>query len=81
MTCPTCQTDNDRVIDSRDCDNGRAIRRRRRCQDCGHRWTTFEYAAGVVKSKLTNEQIASAQALAKRLLAAADALYQGLTKE
>lgn len=42
MRCPQCQSDSDRVVDSRPADDGRAIRRRRECQDCGARYTTFE---------------------------------------
>lgn len=42
MRCPACQADNDKVIDSRDAEGGRQTRRRRECQGCGHRFTTFE---------------------------------------
>ena len=42
MRCSFCGTDNDRVIDSRAADDGYAIRRRRRCRECGRRFTTFE---------------------------------------
>ena len=42
MRCPACSEDSDRVIDSRPADDGRAIRRRRACQACGSRYTTFE---------------------------------------
>lgn len=42
MKCPFCQLDNDRVIDSRACDDGFAIRRRRECLDCKRRYTTYE---------------------------------------
>lgn len=38
--CPECQSDNHHVIDSRK--SGEAIRRRRSCSACFHRWTTFE---------------------------------------
>ncbi len=34
--------DDDRVVDSRQADDGTAIRRRRECQGCGRRFTTFE---------------------------------------
>jgi transcriptional repressor NrdR len=33
----------DRVVDSRSTREGAAIRRRRECVDCGHRFTTYEY--------------------------------------
>lgn len=42
MKCPYCQTDNDRVIDSRASEDGFAIRRRRECLSCKHRYTTYE---------------------------------------
>lgn len=42
MHCPHCGADNDRVIDSRACDDGRAIRRRRFCNHCRERFTTYE---------------------------------------
>lgn len=42
MRCPKCQHNNSRVIDSRQADDARAIRRRRECENCGFRFTTFE---------------------------------------
>ena len=42
MKCPSCQKDNDRVIDSRPSEDGSAIRRRRECNHCGARFTTYE---------------------------------------
>ena len=42
MRCPTCATDDTRVVDSRASDEGAAIRRRRNCVGCGYRFTTFE---------------------------------------
>lgn len=42
MKCPYCSSDNTRVIDSRPVDDNTAIRRRRNCDDCGRRFTTFE---------------------------------------
>ena len=43
MRCPTCGHEEDRVIDSRATREGRAIRRRRECLACNHRFTTYEY--------------------------------------
>jgi transcriptional repressor NrdR len=43
MRCPFCGEDNDKVIDSRATDAGRAIRRRRQCLACNRRFTTKEY--------------------------------------
>ncbi len=42
MKCPNCGFENTRVIDSRVADNGSAIRRRRECEQCEFRFTTFE---------------------------------------
>lgn len=42
MECPQCQADSLRVIDSRDVDAEPAIRRRRECERCGFRFTTYE---------------------------------------
>ncbi len=42
MRCPYCSTEEDKVIDSRTAEDGRAIRRRRECLGCGRRYTTFE---------------------------------------
>src|SRR5438093_3379063 len=42
MRCPVCGHEEDRVVDSRTADDGRAIRRRRECEACGNRFTTYE---------------------------------------
>ena len=42
MKCPYCSNDNTRVIDSRPADDNSSIRRRRICDDCGKRFTTYE---------------------------------------
>ena len=42
MQCPRCKFNGSRVIDSRPADDGRSIRRRRECDECGYRFTTFE---------------------------------------
>lgn len=42
MHCPVCQADDTKVVDSRLASEGSAVRRRRRCPTCGHRFTTFE---------------------------------------
>lgn len=42
MICPYCGCDDGRVIDSRGSEGGAAIRRRRQCNDCGRRFTTYE---------------------------------------
>ncbi len=47
MRCPWCAADDDRVVDSRPADGGAATRRRRECNACGRRYTTFERIDGV----------------------------------
>jgi transcriptional repressor NrdR len=42
MRCPYCNDENLKVIDSRPMDEENAIRRRRQCENCGKRFTTFE---------------------------------------
>jgi transcriptional repressor NrdR len=42
MKCPYCSKINNKVIDSRLSKDGRTIRRRRECMDCGRRFTTYE---------------------------------------
>ena len=42
MKCPFCGEDSTRVIDSRPADDNSSIRRRRECDECGKRFTTYE---------------------------------------
>ena len=42
MKCPSCGEDDDKVLESRAVRGGAAIRRRRVCLRCGHRFTTYE---------------------------------------
>lgn len=60
MKCPSCQNNNSRVLDSRPVDDGRSIRRRRECEKCGYRFTTFEKVEEipliVVKKEGTREE-------------------------
>ena len=42
MRCPKCGCQEDKVIDSRASREGATIRRRRECEKCGHRFTTYE---------------------------------------
>lgn len=42
MRCPSCHHNGTRVLDSRPSHEGRSIRRRRECESCSHRFTTFE---------------------------------------
>jgi transcriptional repressor NrdR len=50
MHCPFCRHPDSRVVDSRETDEGQAMRRRRSCPECGRRFTTVETAVlAVVK--------------------------------
>lgn len=67
MQCPRCQNNNSRVVDSRPADDGRAIRRRRECEDCHFRFTTFERIEAapllVVKKDGTREEFSREKVL------------------
>ena len=59
MKCPFCGELNSKVLDSRTTDDGSAIRRRRACESCGERFTSFERVDAiqltVIKSDNTRE--------------------------
>lgn len=59
MRCPFCGHEDSQVKDSRPAEDGAVIRRRRQCEDCGARFTTFERAQlrelTVVKSENRRE--------------------------
>ncbi len=42
MFCPSCNNADTKVIDSRVIDEGKTVRRRRECPECGYRFTTYE---------------------------------------
>ncbi|MDD4200291.1 MAG: transcriptional regulator NrdR [Eubacteriales bacterium] len=42
MRCPFCENEDSKVIDSRHTEDGKAIRRRRECEHCSRRFTTYE---------------------------------------
>jgi transcriptional repressor NrdR len=44
MRCPSCHSPKNRVVDSRLAEPGDAVRRRRECEQCGTRFTTYERA-------------------------------------
>jgi len=46
MKCPRCENTSTRVIDSRDLEGGSTIRRRRECEACEYRFTTYERPEG-----------------------------------
>lgn len=57
MRCPFCRHTDSRVVDSREVDEGQAIRRRRSCSECGRRFTTSEsIVLAVVKRSGVTEQ-------------------------
>lgn len=60
MKCPFCSSDNTRVIDSRPVDDNSSIRRRRLCDDCTKRFTTYEKVETIpliiIKKDETREQ-------------------------
>ena len=43
MKCPVCAHNEDKVIDSRSSNEGKSVRRRRECEKCKKRFTTYEY--------------------------------------
>ncbi len=59
MHCPICSTPDSKVIDSRPASEGKVIRRRRECRNCGKRFTTYETVESlpliVVKKDHTRE--------------------------
>src|SRR5437764_8398413 len=62
MHCPFCRHPDSRVVDSREADEGAAIRRRRSCPECGRRFTTVETAAlAVLKRSGTTEPFSRAK--------------------
>ena len=59
MKCPFCGKENTRVIDSRPAEDNNSIRRRRQCDECGKRFTTYEKVEAiplvVIKKDQTRE--------------------------
>ena len=47
MRCPFCSNPDTKVVDSRPTEEGQAIRRRRECESCGKRFTTYETVEAV----------------------------------
>ena len=62
MRCPKCGGNKSSVVDSRQAEDGNTIRRRRECEECQHRFTTYERVEErtlvVVKKDGTREQFA-----------------------
>lgn len=55
MHCPFCNADDTKVIDSRLANEGVMVRRRRECQSCNERFTTFESAELVMPHIVKND--------------------------
>ena len=73
MKCGQCNGDDTKVIESRDVDTGQAVRRRRACVLCGHRFTTYERLERpqlvVIKNDGTRNDVAIlSPALSKRAI-------------
>lgn len=65
MRCPFCRHPDSRVVDSREVEEGAAIRRRRSCPECGRRFTTIEEASlRVVKRSGVAEPFSRAKVIA-----------------
>lgn len=72
MRCPKCGGPEDKVIDSRSSREGRAIRRRRVCLQCGHRYTTYE--------QIERTELVVVKRDGRRELFSREKLLGGLTK-
>jgi transcriptional repressor NrdR len=56
MKCPFCGHEEDRVVDSRSVQDGRAVRRRRECLECKERFTTYEYIEAVTLTVVKSDE-------------------------
>lgn len=67
MRCPNCHHNGTRVLDSRPVEEGKSIRRRRECEECSYRFTTFEKVEEapliVVKKEGTREEFSREKVL------------------
>ncbi|MGZ4203124.1 MAG: transcriptional regulator NrdR [Thermoleophilaceae bacterium] len=73
MRCPYCQFESTRVVDSRLTEPGDAVRRRRQCEGCGSRFTTYERTEGpmlVVRKSDGKRQTFDREKLIKGMLEA-----------
>jgi transcriptional repressor NrdR len=55
MQCPFCGQDHDKVVDSRNSEGGRVVRRRRQCLACSRRYTTYERPEGRLRLTVTKK--------------------------
>ena len=56
MKCPFCNQDNTRVVDSRSVEDTNSIRRRRLCDVCGRRFTTYEKVESIPLTVIKKDQ-------------------------
>ena len=56
MKCPFCNQDNTRVVDSRPVEDTNSIRRRRLCDACGRRFTTYEKYSAYCDQKRSEQR-------------------------
>ncbi len=56
MKCPFCSQDDTRVVDSRPAEDGNSIRRRRMCDACGKRFTTYEKVEAIPLTVIKKDQ-------------------------
>jgi transcriptional repressor NrdR len=72
MRCPECGNPDSRVVDSRPAEQQTAVRRRRLCEECGARFTTYERvaAAAVVRKRSGRLEPFSAEKLRRGIAAA-----------
>lgn len=55
MKCPFCGHEENKVVDSRPVQDGRAVRRRRECLECKERFTTYEYIEAVTLTVIKSD--------------------------
>lgn len=55
MKCPFCGHEENKVVDSRPVQEGRAVRRRRECLECKERFTTYEYIEAVTLTVIKSD--------------------------
>ena len=82
MFCPFCQTDDDKVIDSRSSDQGRTIRRRRECNACGRSRVPYnreKLIAGLEKA--CYKRPVAAEQLSRAIEGIEDELFRSFEKE
>lgn len=65
MRCPFCNQDNSKVVDSRPVEDTNSIRRRRMCESCGKRFTTYEKVETIPLSVIKKDQTREQYDLAK----------------